>query len=31
LSKAGIDGNLRPHDLDTSVWVDMFKKLVISL
>ncbi len=27
LSRTGINGNLRPHDLDTSVWVDMFKKL----
>jgi 16S rRNA (adenine1518-N6/adenine1519-N6)-dimethyltransferase len=28
LAKTGINGNLRPHDLDVSVWQDMFKSLV---
>lgn len=30
LAVTGINGNLRPHDLDVSVWLDMFEKLVLS-
>jgi 16S rRNA (adenine1518-N6/adenine1519-N6)-dimethyltransferase len=29
LSRTGIDGNLRPHDLAVSVWLDMFRILVL--
>jgi len=30
LAITGINGNLRPHDLDVSVWLDMFEKLTLN-